>query len=135
MSYLSDRYDLPKPQSLPDIVFTSPADLLSRLGETTEASAGAIFAGDIAALYDNRTGTILLRHSWRGADPAEQSILVHELVHHLQVEAEHRYACPQAREKEAYRAQSDWLARTGREITDVFDIDPMMLFVLTNCGI
>jgi hypothetical protein len=135
MRHLSERYDLPEPQTPPGIMFMPPNELLAHLAEAEGLSVGSMMEREVVALYDTRTGTILLDHSWRGDDPAEQSVLVHELVHHLQSAGDRRYACAQAREKEAYRAQSDWLARSGQDLTSVFDIDPMMMLVLTTCGI
>jgi hypothetical protein len=40
-------------------------------------------------------------------------ILVHELVHHLQEESGKRFACMEAREREAYLLQTEFVEETG----------------------
>ena len=42
---------------------------------------------DVLALYDRRTRTVILRQDWHSQSPADVSVLVHELVHHLQEQA------------------------------------------------
>ena len=71
---------------------------------------------DSLAVYDDETKTIYLPKKWAGTTPAEISILVHEMVHHLQGMAKTRYECPQAREQLAYAAQEMWLGLFGRSI-------------------
>ena len=36
------------------------------------------------AIYDDATQTIYLPEGWQGVKPAKLSILVHEMVHHMQ---------------------------------------------------
>ena len=55
------------------------------------------------------------------------------MVHHLQNVGGLKYECPQAREKPAYRAQSQWLGLFGRNLADEFEIDRMTLLVRTSC--
>lgn len=70
---------------------------------------------------------------WTGKSPADVSVLVHEMVHHVQNVAGLKYACPEEREKPAYDAQNQWLALFGRKVTEEFELDPMTLLVRTNC--
>jgi hypothetical protein len=63
----------------------------------------------------------------------ELSVLVHEMVHHLQNAGGLKYACAQAREKTAYQAQDKWLRQFGRNLTVAFALDPMTVLVRTNC--
>ena len=83
--------------------------------------------------YDDATRTIYLPKGWTGNSPAELSLLVHEMVHHVQNVAGMTYACPEEREKLAYAAQRQWLALFGRELMKEFKLDPMTLLVRTNC--
>jgi Mlc titration factor MtfA (ptsG expression regulator) len=62
------------------------------------------------------------------------SVLVHEMVHHLQNMAGTTYGCPAAREKLAYAAQQKWLAQAGQDFFEAFETDPMTLLVRTSCG-
>jgi hypothetical protein len=89
---------------------------------------------DIAAVYEDATRTIYLPEGWTGGTPAEVSVLVHEMVHHLQNLSGQKYECAAAREKPAYTAQQKWLALSGRNFFEEFDTDPMTLLVRTACG-
>ena len=97
-------------------------------------SAPADIGRDVYALYDDLRRIIYLHEGWTGTTPAEVSVLVHELVHHLQNVAGVKFACPQEREKDAYAAQQAWLALFGRALEQEFEIDPMTVLVRTNCG-
>ena len=88
---------------------------------------------DIVAVYDDKRRTIYLPEEWTGETPAEMSVLVHEMVHHLQNEAYTKFPCPQAREQLAYAAQQRWLEAHGRTLEDEFRLDPMTLLVTTRC--
>ena len=105
------------------------ADSASRTHYNRSYRAGS----NIQALYDDRTRTIYLSSDWEGATPAELSILVHEMVHHLQNAGGLKYECAQAREKPAYRAQDKWLALSGRNLLEEFKLDAMTMLVRTNC--
>ena len=87
----------------------------------------------VVAVYDDARQVIYLPQGWTGASPAEQSMLVHEMVHHLQNRSGLRFECPQQREKLAYEAQARWLARTGDTLESAFEIDAMTLLVHVNC--
>ena len=88
---------------------------------------------DLVAMYDDETRTIYLPREWTGTTPAETSILVHELVHHLQNVAQLSYDCGEAREKPAYVAQARWLELFGTSLEREFRLDPMTMLVRTNC--
>ena len=86
------------------------------------------------ALYNDQTKTIYLANGWRGNTPAELSILVHEVVHHLQNVARLQYECLQAREKLAYEAQEKWLAQYGKNLKNEFGLDPMSILIKSLCN-
>lgn len=127
--WLGANFDLPRTAHNPRLVTLPGAELVAmRYGD------GAGVAPDrVVALYDEATGTIYLSDGWSGSSPAELSILVHELVHHMQAMAGHRFACPAARERLAYDAQDAWLALFGEDLQSAFDLDPAMLLVGTVC--
>lgn len=89
---------------------------------------------DVIALYDDRTKTIYLSDKWSGSTPAELSVLVHEMVHHLQYKADTHYECTAEREKLAYQAQDKWLGLFGRNLESEFEIDGFTLLVSTSCA-
>jgi hypothetical protein len=89
---------------------------------------------DVVALYNDQTRTIYLSDKWAGATPAELSVLVHEMVHHLQNQAGTAYECPAEREKLAYEAQDKWLHLFGRNLEQEFEINGLALLVSTSCA-
>ena len=68
-----------------------------------------------------------------GDTVAETSVLVHEMVHHLQNLADVKFSCPDERERLAYKAQGKWLAVFGKSLAEEFDLDPFTLFAKTLC--
>jgi len=87
----------------------------------------------VVAVYDSLRQIIFLPEGWTGESPAEQSVLVHEMVHHLQNRAQLRFHCPEEREKLAYEAQERWLSQFGTSLEQEFEIDPFSLLVRINC--
>ncbi len=78
-------------------------------GETITAEGQEFIVADrTRGLYDGNKATIYLARPWSADSPFDRSVLLHELVHHLQVDARHWY-CPQAMEWDAYRLQETWL--------------------------
>jgi len=88
---------------------------------------------EVVAAYDPLSRTILLPERWSGATPTELSMLVHEMVHHLQNVASAKFECPQASEELAYAAQERWLKLFGRNLESDFGIDGLTLLVSTKC--
>jgi hypothetical protein len=141
VTWLSINFGLPATEDYPHVAFASSTQMLElRYGVI---DPGAVFASDMAelsgtdhdlqAVYDDRSRTIYLLEGWTGATPAESSILVHELVHHLQRVARIPSACAEAREKPAYLAQERWLQLFGTSLAEEFQMDAMTILVRTNC--
>jgi hypothetical protein len=141
-TWLSGAFEMPIPSELPKVMRVSSDILiemrygglaLDKSGET--ATQGAYSgAADILAVYDDRTRTVFLSDDWTGRDPGEISVLLHEMVHHLQNLAGGKYSCPGEREKLAYEAQARFLGLFGQSLEGVFTLDPMTLLVRTTCA-
>jgi hypothetical protein len=131
-AWLAAEFDLP-PAPPPVIRFSSP-EAMAALHRGGAAPAGGAGAHRVAALYDRRLGTIHLPRGWTGASAVEVSMLVHEMVHHLQASAGWRPACPAEAEALAYEAQGRWLALFGEDLTRALPIDPLYLKILGACG-
>lgn len=138
-TWLSINYGLPAAQDHPDVRFVDQPQLyevhtsqlsddeiarLRRAGETGD---------DLIAVYDDRSRTIYLPANWSASSPSDVSILVHEMVHHLQRFDDKSYPCFEAREKPAYDAQARWLEHVGTSLEQEFELDPMSLLFLTKC--
>lgn len=66
-----------------------------------------------AAFYSKSEHLMYLADSWNKDDLIDQSILVHELVHHLQMEDHIQLACWGRYEAQAYELQIQWLRTQG----------------------
>ncbi|MFC6489342.1 DUF6647 family protein [Nitratireductor sp. GCM10026969] len=127
--WLVANFGLTPASEVPDLV-TAPA---SRLVEIRYGSASQVSPGEVVAAYDEASRIIYFTEGWTGRTPAQLSVLVHEMVHHLQASADMRFACPAEREVLAYRAQDAWLQLFGMDLESTFGIDPAMLLVATVC--
>jgi len=135
MTWLSSNFDLPAVHQHPEIRFVSQQEMVAVrfAGLVPNMTSEHNAASEIVALYDDRTRTILLSDRWKSDAPVELSVLVHELVHHMQNLAQLTYPCPEAREAMAYAAQEKWLSLFGQSLAKAFDLDPLTLKVRTSC--
>lgn len=144
VTWLSINFGLPANYDLPKIKFAAPMEIAFirygafsavRRREVTTAYAAlpAAQRQSVVSVYQDKEKSIVLPLGWKGVTPADISILVHEMVHHLQNSARLHYACPQEREALAYAAQEKWLGLFGRSLHSDFDIDEMTLVVSTRC--
>jgi hypothetical protein len=139
--WLSANFSLPASHDYPRIEFAPAAKIVALRyegfgGERLESGtmASQPNRGEVVSVYDDRTRTIYLPEGWTGNTPAELSILVHEMVHHLQNVENLKFECPQEREQLAYKAQEQWLGLFGRDLLREFELDPFTLLVATRCG-
>jgi Domain of unknown function (DUF6647) len=142
-TWLSIEFDLPILRDHPRIELVPPAEIaaLRYRGRFPNAGKEHATSGpstepsdrDTVAVYSDSTRTIYLAENWTGGTPAELSVLVHEMVHHLQSLAGLKYECPQAREKLAYTAQERWLALFGHDLAQDFELDGFSLLAKTKC--
>ncbi len=129
MLWLATNFDLAFSAEPPALVTVPDTELVAmRYGVGT-----AVRPGEVVAVYDDPGRTIYLSDSWTGSTPAELSVLVHEMVHHLQSVSDMRFACPAEREVVAYRAQEAWLGLFGESLESAFGIDAATLLVGTVC--
>jgi hypothetical protein len=151
-SWVSANSDLPPTDVLPRVEFV-PQGQLQRLRygpilrgqRQTDAGNGPQGIGserttalpqsgrEVVAVYRDDTETIYLPETWTGASMAEQSVLVHEMAHHLQNRARLTYACVGAREKLAYLLQKEWLERHGLDFEEEVQVDMFTVLILSAC--
>jgi hypothetical protein len=94
-TWLSANFELPANYDLPTVQFASRTEIASerygvfqsrgRLENNTALTDEQ--SESIVSVYDDRKKRIMLPVEWQGRTPAELSILVHEMVHHLQNQA------------------------------------------------
>ena len=153
-NWLSANSDLPPADVLPRVEFVTRVQLgrlryghLLRGPGPTEggegpsqaiggehSTPGPQFHREVVAVYDDATETIYLPETWTGATMAEQSVLVHEMVHHLQNRARLTYHCPGAREKSAYLAQKKWLESYGLDLEQEWQVDMFTVVAMSECS-
>jgi hypothetical protein len=142
-TWLSLEFDLPHAERHPRIEFARPDQIAalryrgflanSKNERPASTPSGEPAQSDIVAVYSDSDETIYLPEGWTGGTPAEQSVLVHEMVHHLQNLGGLKYECPQEREKLAYKAQDRWLGLFGHSLERDFELDGFSLLVKTRC--
>ena len=138
--WLSTNFDLPATRDLPRVEYV-PAMKITAL--KYEGLAGSQFQivnipaqpgqREVVSVYHDATKTIYLNEDWMADTPDKLSVLVHELVHHLQNVGNQKFACPEEREQLAYQAQERWLGLFGHDLLHDFEIDPFTLLVSTKC--
>lgn len=138
LTWLSSNFDLPAIKERPVVEFASRMELArlrasDRLHSQGFMNDGQLAQREVVALYDTKKRTILLPDDWGGASPADQSVLVHEMVHHLQNLGNLKFDCPHAREKLAYLAQDKWLQRFGLSVEQEFDVDMFTVLISSAC--
>jgi hypothetical protein len=134
--WLSTNFILPATFDHPRIEFVSSKEMtaLFYAGIGRQEQAGMVSdPSDVVSLYSNESKTIYLLHGWNGKTPAELSILVHEMVHHLQNAGQLNFACPQEREEVAYNAQDRWLGQFGTDLMREFQMDPFTILMKSKC--
>jgi hypothetical protein len=135
-AWLAFELDLPRGKPDPRIELVPAAKIAALRYQGFFPNSGQPAAppeGGIVAVYSDATRTIYLTEGWSGTTPAELSVLVHEMVHHLQNVGGLKYQCPQEREKLAYIAQERWLGLFGRSLERDFELDGMSVLVRTTC--
>jgi hypothetical protein len=136
--WLSTNFGLPASYDHPQVEFvpeTKIVEIRYKGFVGWQLQVGSVPPGQrtTVSVYDDATKTIYLPDAWTGDTPADLSILVHEVVHHLQNVGKLKFECPQEREQLAYKAQERWLGLFGRDLLHDFEIDPFTLLVSTKC--
>jgi hypothetical protein len=139
VTWLSNNFELPKHYAYPAISF-EPARKIAVFRYTGLVSdrpedTAMVPPGqrETVASYDPLTRTIFLPEGWTGDTPADLSMLVHEMVHHLQHAAHIKYECVPASEELAYAAQDKWLGLFGHDLATDFGLDGFTLLVAVRC--
>jgi hypothetical protein len=129
VTWLSINFGLPAIYDHPTITLL-PA---TQIAEVRYGTVNSIDSREVVAIYNDEKHEIFLADSWAGKSPADLSVLVHEMVHHLQNVGGLKYECPESREKLAYDAQNAWLGLFGQNLSAEFELDQMTLKLATRC--
>lgn len=130
-AWAAEAGGLPVPAVLPEVRKISRAAMTVLHYGPEMAASGAVVP--VEALYDRANARILLAEDWTGASPRAVSVLVHEMVHHLEASAGVVPDCPAAGEARAYAVQQAWLEGFGSDLRQTFGIDEVTLQLITHC--
>lgn len=89
----------------------------------------------IVAIYNNKLKEIMVP-KWFDIDRiSHRSILLHELVHHVQYENEYNeeVQCKAELEKQAYDLQDKWLKENKAVLPEGLQIGPLLRYTVTTC--
>jgi hypothetical protein len=133
VSWLAENSESPPVYNRPEIYVSAPVRLTALdAGDLSEASLG-LFGEPRIGRYEDSTRRVYFSNGWNPETVGGQSLLVHQMVYHLQNLAGLKYECPQARARLAYDAQARWLSQTGRTLESEFGIDAGTLLLSTDC--
>src|SRR5262245_65637151 len=105
VSWLSTNFDLPENRDYPNIELVSPTTMAAiryrsvvggwpQVSPSDNSSLPLSGVSELAAVYNDTNRTIYLSEGRTGVSFADLSILVHEIVHHLQNVGQLKYGCP-----------------------------------------
>ncbi|MEX5727288.1 hypothetical protein Ga0609869_000641 [Rhodovulum iodosum] len=98
-------------------------------GEWVDYEDARVLVDDqLRAVYDWPRRRVLIVRPWHADAPRDVSVLLHELVHHVQL-LNRDWECLQAPEWEAYKLQDRWLAERG--IASGFDW--LAIYFMSRC--
>jgi len=88
----------------------------------------------VEALYSDQDHSIYLLDGWRADDLRDRSILLHELVHHLQYLNHVKATCKSEYEIQAVKLQVAWLREQGVEDPlNLIGINSFFILMLGQC--
>ena len=89
------------------------------------------------ALYIESSETIYISNDFWWPSKKDQSILLHELVHHMQFANNYQKTTESCGrpdlEAQAYSVQSEWLKTHGMSLEKDIGIGPLYLYIITTC--
>jgi len=93
--------------------------------------------GKTLALYMESSETIYLSNDFSWTSKKDQSILLHELVHHMQFANNYQKTTESCKrsvlEAQAYSVQSEWLKTYGMSLEKDIGLGPLYLYIITTC--
>jgi hypothetical protein len=118
----TDYDTAPARAALPVISFCETGEVIAYDGDDMMVDAG------LRAAYDFSRAHIYLVLPWDAEDPYDASVLLHELVHHVQLTTR-TWDCIGAPEWEAYKLQERYLGQHGIDP----DFDWLHIYMMSRC--
>jgi Domain of unknown function (DUF6647) len=88
----------------------------------------------LEAFYVPGKAAVYLQNTWRADDLRDKSVLLHELVHHLQAANHVKVSCMGALERQAYDLQFKWLGENGvKDPYNFVGLDLLTVIIAGTC--
>ena len=130
-------------QTIPKVIYNTHEELVHNLyGCEKQTSDNEYWCNaplkenNVLGIYNNDAKTIYFRNDLGSeySKIAQQSILVHELVHHMQYESGKYFRCRGEKEEEAYDLQNQWLIEQGEKgVQETLKLNGLFLMMITSC--
>jgi hypothetical protein len=132
------RYDIvpcaDEEQDRPVIDSKASAQLAKDVAPLVDWIVGKPTDFHVEAIYSDQDHSIYLPDGWRAEDLRARSVLLHELVHHLQYLNHVKATCESEYELQAFKLQVAWLDEQGEDDPlGLLDINPYFLLMLGQC--
>lgn len=134
MIWASNATGLPVAEDMPVLVLEDRCAIqrMAYADENHECTADGV-----QAIYDHRTEAIYLPDTWSPTRLYDVSLLLHELIHHMQNEVGTDFDtvdCPgRDLERPAYTAQAAFIKGAGIDPWEVMRINQLALYFITTC--
>ncbi len=117
--------DIPHPR----VVMMHPQELNEQYNKSILAKTNHV--EELWAYYNTKNQTIYLRQDFRQYDPWHRSILVHELLHHVQYWNKVKFQCINQMEEQAWPLQKKYL----KEFHNIdWNYDELWYLLISTCA-
>jgi hypothetical protein len=130
-------------QSIPEIMYISHMELVYELYDCEKITDDNEYwcnaprkSHNIFGIYNHETKKIHLRNDlhFHHSKTVYNSILLHELVHHMQYDNKSKFQCRGKREEEAYDLQNQWLIEQGEMgVVETLNLNGLFLMMISTC--
>ena len=140
MLWVSQSMGVIVPTEFPVVQYATSQEMTCMLAGQDPAECDIVLGKDdskVLALYNPSSRVLLLQEGRDYTTPASISIIVHELVHHIQTANGLTYSCLGKLERAAYDTQIKWLEAHGFDAYELLEkdlkLDRMAIFFITVC--
>lgn len=138
MTWASTFTGMDVPEKLPRVIYADSCEIHRMYLDDGSVPCPTEDQERAVALYMHHGQTIILPDTWHPGDLYYVSVLLHELVHHMQshdgsLEKAHQRGCKDEIERQAYDAQIAWLEAAGADAVELMQMDRFTIMVMTMC--
>ena len=107
-------------------------DVCSRLGENPITGTPK---DTTMGLYDHVKKIVYLNHTLKKQNKiVHDSVILHELIHHMQFHNKIKFRCLGELEEAAYTLQDKWLQKRGKKsVFEELEINPLYFYLIITC--